>query len=79
VSLVPYRAVSDRVDCGPTIRNGLAALIQREHWDRIDLVGHHSFGTHLIGWTLYSLKEVKPQVYVILAGSVLKSVQRLND
>ena len=52
----------------------LAAVVQGEQWDRIDLVGH-SFGTHIIGWGLYGLRhEASPPVNTILfAGSVLKS------
>ena len=55
-------------------RDFLAAEIEREHPDRIDLVGH-SFGTHIIGWGLYGLPHVaRPLVNTILfAGSVLKS------
>ena len=37
-------------------RHFLASAVQSEGWDRIDLVGH-SFGTHLIGWALYGLKN----------------------
>ena len=54
-------------------RNFLAGTVQREQWDRIDLVGH-SFGTHLIGWALHGLQDVsRPPVHVLMAGSVLKS------
>ncbi|WP_281848687.1 hypothetical protein [Dyella sp. GSA-30] len=40
---------------------------------RIDLVGH-SFGTHLIGWSLWGLRLNKDRRFgtIILAGSVLK-------
>jgi WD40 repeat protein len=43
-------------------------------WDRIDVVGH-SFGTHIIAWALYGIKESsRPRVNtILLAGSVLKS------
>jgi tetratricopeptide (TPR) repeat protein len=52
----------------------LAAVVEGEHPDRVDLVGH-SFGTHIIGWGLYGLPHLaRPQVNSILfAGSVLKS------
>jgi WD domain, G-beta repeat len=51
----------------------LRASLKKTQWDRIDLVGH-SFGTHLIGWALYGLRNDKlTPVHVLLAGSVLKS------
>jgi WD40 repeat protein len=54
-------------------RSELLRCANKTKWDRIDLVGH-SFGTHLIGWGLYSMKpDERPQVHtIVFAGSVLK-------
>jgi pimeloyl-ACP methyl ester carboxylesterase len=55
-------------------RNELRALVFRQPWTRIDLVGH-SFGTHIIAWALWGLKQDESAVFhtVILSGSVLRS------
>lgn len=47
---------------------------RRTRWTRIDIVAH-SFGTHLVAWSLTGLEESKrPRIHtIILAGSVLKS------
>lgn len=55
-------------------RDELTALAERVHPTRIDLVGH-SFGTHLIAWSLQRLPtDNKIRIdTMILAGSVLRS------
>ena len=55
-------------------RSELQETVQKDRWDRVDLVGH-SFGTHLIGFALRDLHRqgLDFRVHtVLLAGSVLK-------
>jgi WD40 repeat protein len=46
----------------------------RRDWERVDIIAH-SFGTHLVGWTLLrDMKEAKPPIHtVVFSGSVLRS------
>jgi hypothetical protein len=55
-------------------RSELQLLALQEPRSRIDLIGH-SFGTHVIGWALWGLREATDINVntVILAGSVLRS------
>jgi len=56
-------------------RKTLLKLTGKRSWARIDLVGH-SFGTHLIAWSLRGLRTAPrgPCIHtIILAGSVLRS------
>lgn len=55
-------------------RRELLAVINAEQPARLDIVGH-SFGTHLIGWALHSLRDDRSVNIntVILAGSILRS------
>jgi hypothetical protein len=48
--------------------------LQRESWERVDIVAH-SFGTHLVGWGLLRIQEARrPAIHtLIFAGSVLKT------
>lgn len=49
-------------------------------WDRVDIVSH-SFGTHIVGWTLWGLtnESFGKLDTIILSGSVLKSTFPWND
>ncbi|MBR0954965.1 WD40 repeat domain-containing protein [Bradyrhizobium canariense] len=55
-------------------RSELISISTAKTYSRIDLVGH-SFGTHVIGWSLIGKKARKiPGIHtVLLAGSVLRS------
>ena len=53
-------------------RREVETLSTRLKPNRIDLVGH-SFGTHILGWSIRKLDPSIPIHTVILAGSVLKS------
>jgi len=52
----------------------LRRQISQQSWSRIDIVAH-SFGTHLVGWSVLKLPPSDPPAIhtVIFAGSVLKS------
>lgn len=65
----PFRWLATR-----RFRSELLRLSNSKKWSRIDIVAH-SFGTHLVGWSLLSLSEAqRPTVHtVIFAGSVLRS------
>ena len=71
---------------GPAYLNPLSRFIERRHfqreligllqdkdWGRVDIVAH-SFGTHLLAWSLLGLKCEVGQIHtIILAGSVLRA------
>src|SRR5262249_28309285 len=54
-------------------RRFLMSIVERREWNRINLIGH-SFGTHIIAWSLYGIPVARrPKIHtLILAGSVLK-------
>lgn len=59
----------------------LEKLLERDSWDRIDIVAH-SFGTHMTAYGLRHLIKKTPQLKihtVILAGSVLKETFPWDD
>ncbi|HEX8152923.1 MAG TPA: hypothetical protein VF698_07355, partial [Thermoanaerobaculia bacterium] len=54
-------------------RRTLEKQLARRSWRRVDIVAH-SFGTHLVGWSLLAMKNGPHRVHtVIVAGSVLRS------
>lgn len=61
-------------------RQALLDASSRTQWDRIDIVAH-SFGTHLVAWSLYgSPPEKRPTIHtIILAGSVLRPGFRWHE
>lgn len=52
--------------------NSLRQIIQDNPTARIDVLAH-SFGTHIVGWSLVELQNVARLHTVILAGSVLRA------
>ncbi|AXT27529.1 hypothetical protein D1823_13660 [Ruegeria sp. AD91A] len=54
-------------------RREMLSWCKKEHWERIDVIGH-SFGTHVLAWALHGIpREERPKIHtIILSGSVLR-------